>query len=78
MFGEKDYQQFKTVDRLAADLDLKVRIVGAPTVRERDGLALSSRNVYLSAAERAAAPALYRMLKDGRRASPPASRSMGW
>jgi pantoate--beta-alanine ligase len=63
MFGEKDYQQLKTVTRMAADLDLKVRVIGVPTVREKDGLALSSRNVYLSAAERAAAPVLYRTLK---------------
>jgi pantoate--beta-alanine ligase len=64
LFGEKDYQQLKTVTRLAADLDLKVKIIGVPTVREKDGLALSSRNVYLSEAERAAAPALYRVLKE--------------
>jgi pantoate--beta-alanine ligase len=64
MFGEKDYQQLKTVTRMAADLDLKVHVVGVPTVREKDGLALSSRNVYLSADERAAAPVLYRTLKD--------------
>src|SRR5260370_6760026 len=64
MFGEKDYQQLKTVIRLAADLDLKVHVVGVPTVREKDGLALSSRNVYLSPAERAVAPMLYRTLKE--------------
>jgi pantoate--beta-alanine ligase len=64
MFGEKDYQQLKTVTRVAADLDLKVHVIGVPTVREKDGLALSSRNVYLSADERAAAPVLYRSLKD--------------
>ena len=64
MFGEKDYQQLKTVMRLAADLDLKVHIIGVPTVREKDGLALSSRNVYLSPAERAAAPMLYRTLRE--------------
>jgi pantoate--beta-alanine ligase len=64
LFGEKDYQQLKTIERLAADLDLKVKIIGVPTVREKDGLALSSRNVYLSAAERAAAPTLYRTLKE--------------
>jgi pantoate--beta-alanine ligase len=64
MFGEKDYQQLKTVIRLAADLDLKVHVIGVPTVREQDGLALSSRNVYLSAAERAVAPMLYRTLKE--------------
>jgi pantoate--beta-alanine ligase len=63
LFGEKDYQQLKTVTRMAADLDLKVKVIGVPTVREKDGLALSSRNVYLSGAERAAAPALYRVLK---------------
>jgi pantoate--beta-alanine ligase len=64
MFGEKDYQQLKVVTRLARDLGLKTRIVGAPVVRERDGLALSSRNRYLSPQERQAAPALYRALKD--------------
>jgi pantoate--beta-alanine ligase len=64
MFGEKDYQQLKVVTRLAKDLDLPVKIVGVPTVREKDGLALSSRNAYLSATERAAAPALHRVLTD--------------
>jgi pantoate--beta-alanine ligase len=64
MFGEKDYQQLKTVTRMAADLDLKVTVVGVPTVREKDGLALSSRNVYLSPAQRAVAPVLYRTLKN--------------
>jgi pantoate--beta-alanine ligase len=64
MFGEKDYQQLKTVIRLAADLDLKVHIIGVPTVREKDGLALSSRNLYLAPAERAVAPMLYRTLKE--------------
>jgi pantoate--beta-alanine ligase len=64
MFGEKDYQQLKTVTRLAADLDLKVHVIGVPTMREKDGLALSSRNVYLSPAERAVAPMLYRTLKE--------------
>jgi pantoate--beta-alanine ligase len=64
MFGEKDYQQLKVVTRLAKDLDLPAKIVGVPTVRERDGLALSSRNAYLSASEREAAPALHRVLKD--------------
>jgi pantoate--beta-alanine ligase len=64
VFGEKDYQQLRTVTRMAADLDLKVQVIGVPTVREKDGLALSSRNVYLSPQERAAAPALYRTLKD--------------
>jgi pantoate--beta-alanine ligase len=64
VFGEKDYQQLRTVIRMAADLDLKVRVIGVPTVRETDGLALSSRNVYLSPGERAAAPLLYRTLKE--------------
>ena len=64
LFGEKDYQQLKVVTQLARDLGLKTRIVGVPIVRQRDGLALSSRNRYLSAAERAKAPMLYRALKD--------------
>lgn len=64
LFGEKDYQQLKMVTRLPKDLDLPVKIVGVATVRERDGLALSSRNSYLSPSERAAAPTLYRVLKD--------------
>jgi pantoate--beta-alanine ligase len=64
LFGEKDYQQLKVVTRLAHDLGLHSRIVGGPTVRETDGLALSSRNRYLSPAERQAAPALHRVLKD--------------
>jgi pantoate--beta-alanine ligase len=62
IFGEKDYQQLQVVKRLVADLDLPTKIVGSATVREPDGLALSSRNAYLSPAERAAAPALYRAL----------------
>ena len=63
MFGEKDYQQLRVVTQLAKDLDLPVRIVGVPTRRERDGLALSSRNAYLSGEERATAPTLYRVLR---------------
>ena len=62
VFGEKDYQQLKVVSRMARDLDLPLKVVGAPTVREADGLAMSSRNVYLSADERAVAPTLRRVL----------------
>jgi len=62
VFGEKDYQQLMVVTRMARDLDLPLKVIGAPTVRERDGLALSSRNVYLSAQERAQAPLLHRVL----------------
>jgi pantoate--beta-alanine ligase len=62
IFGQKDYQQLRVVTQMARDLDLPLKVVGIPTVRERDGLALSSRNAYLSEAERAAAPTLARVL----------------
>jgi pantoate--beta-alanine ligase len=64
-FGEKDFQQLALVKRLAADLCLPVKVVGCPTVREPDGLALSSRNVRLSPAERRAAIVLWRALAAG-------------
>lgn len=64
-FGEKDFQQLAVVRRAVADLSLPVEVVGCQTVREADGLALSSRNVRLSAAERAAAPVLHRALREG-------------
>jgi pantoate--beta-alanine ligase len=64
VFGEKDYQQLKVVAQLARDLDLPTRILGAPTIREKDGLALSSRNRHLSASERKAASMLYQVLTD--------------
>jgi pantoate--beta-alanine ligase len=64
-FGEKDYQQVAVVTRMAADLDQPVTVVPCPTVRDSDGLARSSRNVYLSAEQRAAAPVLHRALRAG-------------
>ena len=67
-FGEKDYQQLAVVRTLVAELSLPVEVVACPTVREPDGLALSSRNVRLSAAQRRAATALPRSLEAGRRA----------
>lgn len=62
-FGDKDYQQLQIVKRLARDLDLPVKVVGCPIVRECDGLAMSSRNAYLNPEERTAATVLYRALR---------------
>jgi len=64
VFGEKDYQQLKVVTQMVRDLAFPLRIVAGRTVREQDGLAMSSRNAYLDAGERAIAPMLYRALRD--------------
>jgi len=65
VFGEKDFQQLQVIRRMVGDLHMPVRVMGAPTVREADGLAMSSRNVRLTPADRAAAPVLHRALGAG-------------
>ena len=73
-FGEKDYQQLAIIRRMTADLSLPVEVVGCPTFREADGLAMSSRNVYLAPDERPAATVLWRSLQAGREAVVQGSR----
>jgi pantoate--beta-alanine ligase len=67
IFGEKDFQQLRVVTQMARDLELGVKVIGSRTVRERDGLAMSSRNVYLSRDERQSAPVLYRAMQESAR-----------
>jgi pantoate--beta-alanine ligase len=67
VFGEKDFQQLRVVTRMSTDLDLGVKVIGSKTVRERDGLAMSSRNVYLTDEQRRVAPILFHAMKESAR-----------
>ncbi len=77
VFGEKDWQQLQVIARMVEDLRLPVRVLACPVVREADGLAMSSRNRFLSAGERDVAPALYRVLCDAARAIGRGARARG-
>ena len=77
IFGEKDYQQLQVIRRMTTDLCLPIEIVGHPTVRELDGLAMSSRNQYLTKTERAQAPLLQRVLREAAFALRDSSRDFG-
>lgn len=68
LFGEKDYQQLCVIRRMVADLNIEMEIIGVPTIREKDGLAMSSRNQYLSTEERKVAPILYKILQESAKA----------
>jgi pantoate--beta-alanine ligase len=77
LFGEKDYQQLMIIRRAATDLCMPVEIIGVPTMREADGLAMSSRNRYLSADERVLAPLIYKELEQVRKAIESGERDFG-
>ena len=77
VFGEKDFQQLLVIRRMAEDLDMGVEIIGHPTVREADGLAMSSRNGYLTAEQRERAPVLYRALSGAKQALGQGRRDFG-